>query len=110
MFRAPFDGFHLDSAPPFVDQLLSDESLKRTGYFDPAAVQHWRKAYRGLWLNPSQKVSIEMGLVGVFATQLWHHTFIDGTLADLPVWSAFTNKPNGATVGQSSTTAALSAV
>ena len=27
---------------------------------------------------------VEMGLVGVVATQLWHHTFIDGSLADLP--------------------------
>ena len=25
-----------------------------------------------------------MGLVGVLATQLWHHTYLDGTLADLP--------------------------
>jgi hypothetical protein len=25
-----------------------------------------------------------MGLVGVLATQLWHHTFIDPHLADLP--------------------------
>jgi hypothetical protein len=25
-----------------------------------------------------------MGLVGVLSTQLWHHTFIDGSLADLP--------------------------
>jgi hypothetical protein len=25
-----------------------------------------------------------MGLVGVFATQLWHHTYIDPSLADLP--------------------------
>jgi hypothetical protein len=24
-----------------------------------------------------------MGLVGVLSTQLWHHTYIDGTLADL---------------------------
>lgn len=31
---------------------------------------------------------IEMGLVGVVATQLWHHTYIDGTLTDLPAWSA----------------------
>jgi len=28
--------------------------------------------------------SLEMGLAGVAATQLWHHTFIDGSLADLP--------------------------
>jgi hypothetical protein len=25
-----------------------------------------------------------MGLVGVVSTQLWHHTFIDSALADLP--------------------------
>jgi hypothetical protein len=25
-----------------------------------------------------------MGLVGVLATQLWHHTYIDPDLADLP--------------------------
>jgi hypothetical protein len=25
-----------------------------------------------------------MGLVGVLATQLWHHKYIDGSLADLP--------------------------
>jgi hypothetical protein len=27
---------------------------------------------------------VEIGLAGVAATQLWHHTFLDGTLADLP--------------------------
>ena len=31
----------------------------------------------------AQRTMIEMGLVGVVATQLWHHTFIDGTLADI---------------------------
>jgi asparagine synthase (glutamine-hydrolysing) len=84
MFRAPFDSFHLDTAPPFVEQLLSEESLTKTGYFDPQSVTHWRKAYKELRPNGSQRVSIEMGLVGVFSTQLWHHTFVDGSLADLP--------------------------
>jgi asparagine synthase (glutamine-hydrolysing) len=28
-----------------------------------------------------------MGLTAVIATQLWHHTFIDPTLADLPSWT-----------------------
>src|SRR5262249_34000052 len=78
MFRAPFDSFHLDVAPPFVEQLLSPESLRRTGYFDAEAVAHWRKAFRSLRFNRSQRVSIEMGLVGVLATQLWHQTFIGG--------------------------------
>jgi asparagine synthase (glutamine-hydrolysing) len=84
MFRAPFDSFHLEQAPPFVQQLLSEESLRKTGYFDVAAVAHWRTAFRDLWSRGAQRVSVEMGLVGVLATQLWHHTYIDGSLADLP--------------------------
>jgi asparagine synthase (glutamine-hydrolysing) len=84
MFRAPFDSFHLEQAPAFVEQLLSEASLRRTGYFDPAAVLHWRKAFRGLKARGAQRTSVEMGLVGVLATQLWHHTFLDGSLADLP--------------------------
>jgi asparagine synthase (glutamine-hydrolysing) len=84
MFRAPFDSFHLDTAPKFVEQLLSAESLRKTGYFDAESVLHWRKAFRKLSTLSLRRVSIEMGLVGVFATQLWHHIFIDGSLADLP--------------------------
>jgi asparagine synthase (glutamine-hydrolysing) len=84
MFRAPFDSFHLDQAPPFVEQLLSEESLKRTGYFDVQAVRHWRTAFRQMRPRSSQRVSVEMGLVGVLATQLWHHTYVEPRLADLP--------------------------
>jgi asparagine synthase (glutamine-hydrolysing) len=84
MFRAPFDSFHLDTAPAFVEQLLSPASLARTGWFDAAAVTHWRTAFRSLRKSSAQRVSVEMGLVGVLSTQLWHHTFIDGSLADLP--------------------------
>jgi asparagine synthase (glutamine-hydrolysing) len=83
MFRAPFDSFHLDSAPPFVDQLLSHESLRKTGYFDPEAVSHWRRAFRDLRAGSAQRVSVEMGLVGVVSTQLWHNTFIDASLAEV---------------------------
>jgi asparagine synthase (glutamine-hydrolysing) len=84
MFRAPLDSFHLEPAPAFVDQLLSPESLRRTGYFDPEAVRHWRQGYRQLRVGSSARLSVEMGLVGVLATQLWHHTFIEPGLADLP--------------------------
>ena len=96
MFRAPFDSFHLENAPPYVEQLLSGAALRKTGYFNPEAVRHWRQAYRGMWLNRGQRVSIEMGLVGVLATQLWHQTFIDSSLADLPSWSASAPGANGA--------------
>src|SRR5262249_17979988 len=84
MFLAPFDSFHLEPAPAFVDQLLSEESLRRTAYFDPAAVHYWRRAFRTLRPGSPHRASMEMGLVGVVATQLWHHTFIDSSLADLP--------------------------
>jgi asparagine synthase (glutamine-hydrolysing) len=84
MFRAPFDSFHGDRAPAYVDQLLSAESLRKTGYFNPAAVAHWRSAYRSMWARSPYRLSVEMGLVGVLATQLWHQTFIDSSLADVP--------------------------
>lgn len=93
MFRAPLDSFYHEPVPAFVDQLLSPESLRQTGYFDPAGVQHWRKAFLGLRPGSSQRISAEMGLVGVVATQLWHHTFISGGLADLPHWEAPTVEP-----------------
>ncbi|MBY0228402.1 MAG: asparagine synthase (glutamine-hydrolyzing) [Gemmataceae bacterium] len=84
MFRAPFDSFHLDTAPAFVQQLTSEQSLRKTGYFDPVAVQYWRTAFRSLGSHSLKRVSVEMGLVGVLATQLWHHTWIEGGLCDLP--------------------------
>jgi asparagine synthase (glutamine-hydrolysing) len=84
MFRAPFDSFHLDVAPPFVEQLLSAESLNKTGYFDAEAVIYWRKHFRSLRINQAQRVSVEMGLVAVLSTQLWHHTFVDSSLCELP--------------------------
>jgi len=83
MFRAPLDGFHTTRLPTFVDDLLSPASLGKTGYFDVESVRHWRDAFRTI-RGGNQRTMIEMGLVGVVATQLWHHTFIDGSLADLP--------------------------
>jgi asparagine synthase (glutamine-hydrolysing) len=87
IFRAPLDSFHIDPEPPFVGQLLSEESLRRTGYFDIAAVRHWRKAFREMRAGSLPRLSVEMGLVAVVATQLWHHLFIDGSLSDLPTWT-----------------------
>jgi asparagine synthase (glutamine-hydrolysing) len=86
MFRAPFDSFHGQGSdrPAFVDQLLSEESLRKTAFFDPRAVAHWRTAFRDLPRHGGRRVAIEMGLVGVVATQLWYHTFIDASLADIP--------------------------
>ena len=82
MFRAPFDAFYSGAKSALVDQLLSDESLRNTGYFDPTAVRHWRQILPSIPRGSNQRTSVEMGLVGVIATQLWHQTFIDSSLAE----------------------------
>jgi asparagine synthase (glutamine-hydrolysing) len=87
MFRAPLDGFHgAEAGVGFVEQLLSEESLRKTSYFEPAAVGHWRQAFRAMRAGSPQRLMVEMGLVGVVATQLWHQQFIEPSLADLPSW------------------------
>ncbi|MBI2804283.1 MAG: asparagine synthase (glutamine-hydrolyzing) [Planctomycetes bacterium] len=83
MFRAPLDSFFDHKVPVFVEQLLSDESLKKTGYFNIEAVKFWRDKVRNKQLARTQKSSIELGLVAVVSTQLWHQLYIDGSLADL---------------------------
>jgi asparagine synthase (glutamine-hydrolysing) len=87
IFRAPLDSFHIEPEPPFVAQLLSEESLRRTGYFDIPAVHHWRRTFRKLRVGSLPRLSVELGLVAVVATQLWHHLYLGGKLADLPTWS-----------------------
>jgi asparagine synthase (glutamine-hydrolysing) len=77
MFRAPLDPFHDPSAPGYVRQLLSPESLRRAGYFDPDAVARWRERYPRMRPGSTARIATEMGLVGVVATQLWHALFID---------------------------------
>jgi asparagine synthase (glutamine-hydrolysing) len=89
MFRAPMDAFHLDNAPRFVDQLLGPEALRATGYFDPEAVDHWRSRLTAMRPASGARTAVEMGLVGVLATQLWHQQFVDGALADVPGISDF---------------------
>ncbi|MGF1579791.1 MAG: asparagine synthase (glutamine-hydrolyzing) [Gemmataceae bacterium] len=84
MFRAPFDSFHLGNPPKYVDQLFSRDSLIKSGYFDVDAVLHWREHFKKLNPRANQRLSIEMGLVGIFSTQLWHHLFIDSSLCELP--------------------------
>jgi asparagine synthase (glutamine-hydrolysing) len=84
IFRAPLDSFHIEPEPAFVSQLLSEESLRRTGYFEVAAVRHWRRAFRKVPTGSLPRLSVELGLTAVVATQLWHHLYIEGTLCELP--------------------------
>jgi len=88
MFRAPFDSLYLENVPTFVEQLLSEESLRKTGYFEPSKVAHWREKYKSLGRFNATRLSVEMGLIGVVSTQLWHHTYVDPSLCELPGWQA----------------------
>jgi asparagine synthase (glutamine-hydrolysing) len=96
MFMAPFDCFFTQASTPLVEQLLSEESLRRTGYFDVGGVRHWMTRFRSLPRLSHLRTSVEMGLVAVVATQMWHHTFVDASLADAPAY-----RPNSDTAALS---------
>ncbi len=70
------------SGAAFIADLVSEESLRRTGYFDVAAVRHWRHAFRQMRPGSLPRISVEGGLAAVVATQLWHHLYIDPSLTD----------------------------
>src|SRR5207302_1843208 len=77
---------------PFLDEEV----------FDFLAKLHPRWKMRGftdkyILRRVAERVLLEMGLVGVIATQLWHQTFIDGSLADLP---NLANRPSSLVNGQ----------
>jgi asparagine synthase (glutamine-hydrolysing) len=85
MFRAE-PVIHAAGRPAWVDELLSERSLRETGLFDPAAVA------RALVRRESGRVSpraslLQGGLSGVVSTQLLSHLFCGGGLCSLPAWS-----------------------
>jgi len=85
MFRAPMDAFFAPGRemPPWVAQLLSDESIRKAGYFDPQRVALWRQRLPNVGTLGYRRSGLETGLVTVLATQLWHQQFIEGSLADI---------------------------
>jgi len=103
MFIAPGDSFYAPHSngngtakvSAVIDQLLSEESIRRAGYFDPKEVRRWRQAYARMWKFSVRRTSIEIGLAAVASTQLWHHLFIDGNLADLPTRSTTKTRRHG---------------
>ncbi|MCZ2342155.1 MAG: asparagine synthase (glutamine-hydrolyzing) [Bacteroidales bacterium] len=84
MFRAPMDSWiESTTGERWIDQVLSPESLRKTGYFDADAVTAARQRL-GTMRKTVARTSVEMGLTAVVATQLWHHLYISGELADIP--------------------------
>ena len=89
MFRASRSDAFLDqSRPPWVDQLLSPESLRATGWFDPEAVARERAAQIRYPRITPRRIIMDLSLTCVVATQLWHHIYLGGGLCELPTWDA----------------------
>ncbi|MEZ6073751.1 MAG: asparagine synthase (glutamine-hydrolyzing) [Pirellulales bacterium] len=89
MFRAPFANTFFANPPDYVEQLMSEESLRATGYFDANQVRQQREVYEQYkWHEPGRRLVAEMGLTAVMTTQLWHHIYLGDSLCELPQWSA----------------------
>jgi asparagine synthase (glutamine-hydrolysing) len=87
MFRACMSRTFLGPGHPhWVDQLLSPESLKATGFFDPAAVARQRAWQTRLPRITPARGAYDVALTCAVSTQLWHHIFCGGGLCDLPTW------------------------
>jgi asparagine synthase (glutamine-hydrolysing) len=88
MFRASLSQTFLGKhRPSWVDQLLSPESLKATGYFDPKAVAWQRMLQNTIPRITTGRFIYDVGLTCVVSTQLWHHIYCGGGLCDLPTYS-----------------------
>ena len=88
IFRAAYSASFLKPTPAYVEQLLSPESLSKTGIFDPKRVAQFRSVLSRPHLRFGPHMQLEVGLVGVVSTQLWHHIFLRSGLCELPTWSA----------------------
>jgi asparagine synthase (glutamine-hydrolysing) len=85
MFQAPLADSFLVDAPEFVRELISEESLKRTGYFDVTRVRRDCQLVGADGTGQELGKFESLGLGGVVATQLWHHLYLGGGLCSLPV-------------------------
>ncbi|MCA9776857.1 MAG: asparagine synthetase B, partial [Candidatus Eremiobacteraeota bacterium] len=86
IFRAAYAGSFLNPMPDYVKQLLSEESLSKTGLFDIKSVRRFQEVLSGPHLRLGPHMLKEVGLVGVISTQLWYHLFVSGDLCELPAW------------------------
>jgi asparagine synthase (glutamine-hydrolysing) len=94
MFRSSLSRTFLGPhRPQWVDQLLSPESLRATGYFDPRAVARERAMQLMIPRITPRRFVLDVALTCVVSTQLWHHQFCGGGLCDLPTWAPPLREP-----------------
>jgi asparagine synthase (glutamine-hydrolysing) len=94
MFRANLAASFLGpDRPSWVDQLISPESLRATGWFDADSVAQKRLRLAQMSRYSPRGFVYDAGLTSVISTQLWHHIYCGGNLCDLPTWTTPSRSP-----------------
>jgi len=74
-YRAPIHrSFFNEAAEDYVGEMLSPESIQKSGYFKPEAVAHLLQKVR---LGAGLGETDDMALAGIISTQLLHRQFIE---------------------------------
>ena len=74
-YRAPdIPSFFAESTPQYVEDMLSEEALAKTGLFDSKRVQMLLKKIR---LGRAIGYKDNMALVGILSTQVWHDLYMN---------------------------------
>lgn len=77
----------LSPLPRWVDQLVSPESLRATGYFSPEKIRAAQILQRRHPPFAPSRFVLDGTYTAAVMTQLWHHLFLGGTLCELPRWT-----------------------
>ena len=88
-YRAPeVQPFFGPGAPGWVEELLSEPALRKTGFWDPQRVDGLVRRCRA---GRAQGVREGMALIGVLTTQLWHDRYFGDARPGFPAESAEPN-------------------
>jgi asparagine synthase (glutamine-hydrolysing) len=90
MFQLPTDSWNAGGCgsptgakDSWIAQVLSPESVRKAGYFDPDTVTTARRKLAQPGGGLARPI-LALGLTAVLSTQLWHHLYLSGDLCDLP--------------------------
>lgn len=75
-YRAPIKDVFLSNGNGYANEFLSEEYLKKTGYFDTAKTGHLVNKFRKTGQTFTSETQ-NMALVGILSTQILHHQYID---------------------------------
>ena len=77
-YRAPIRELFSAQAPAdYVDELLGEQSLRESGYFNPRKVSLLYAKFRGSGAGPGGEFQ-NMALIGALSTQILHQQFVKG--------------------------------